>query len=130
MIYRDDLSRRPLAVQYLSSRNFIIAAIIVENLLADSEGLQERPRWTDHDEGCMDDLQQSPLELFPTRRVSILLRRDPRRGLSSGRGNHLRYLHDSHVSTDRDSIDVRRYALIIFICIYVCAQTPGGYQTR
>lgn len=116
------------------NENCIVHVFCVENILANSESLQERSGWTDHDEGCMDDLQQGPFKLLTSRRVPILLRRDPRRGLSSGRGNHLCYLHDSNVSRSpslgRSIVVVWTCALII-VCTYVhvCLRTsPRGMQ--
>lgn len=52
-----------------------------ESIFEDSQGLQKRPRRADHDEGRLDDVQQGSLKLLPSWRVSILLRRDPGRGV-------------------------------------------------
>lgn len=71
---------------------------LLENLFEDSKSVQERSRWTNNDERGMDDVQQGTIELFPSRRISFLLRRNPRRGLSSRGKNRLCDVYHAHVS--------------------------------
>lgn len=76
----------------------------------------------------MDDVQEGSLELLATRRIPILLRRDPRRGLPPGRGDHLRDLHDSHVSI---VLKFGQFAgalitsVCVYACLYVCTTSQG-----
>lgn len=78
-----------------------------ESVLEDSKGLQKRQGWADHDEGSLDNLQQGSLELFPSRRVSVLLRWNPGRSISPWRGHCLRHFHDSHVSVSHNTVASR-----------------------
>lgn len=60
--------------------------------------MQERSGWTNNDERGMDHVQQGTIELFPSRRISFLLRRNSRRGLSSRGKNRLCDVYHAHVS--------------------------------
>lgn len=71
---------------------------LVENLFEDSKSVQERSRWTNNDERGMDHVQQGTIELLPSRRISFLLRRNSRRGLSSRGKNRLCDVYHAHVS--------------------------------
>lgn len=71
---------------------------LLENLFEDSKSVQERSRWTNNDERGMDHVQQGTIELLPSRRISFLLRRNSRRGLSSRGKNRLCDVYHAHVS--------------------------------
>lgn len=94
-----DLTRRMLTITKTIMLNIFLLFFLLstENLFTYRSGMQKRSWWSNVDAGHLDNVQQGTAQLLATRRISILLRRDPRGRVQPRRGCSLCHIHHSKV---------------------------------